>query len=626
MRPATASPPPFTRYSTEPLGGTQTEVSELEAGSSFEFEVRARSVDGWAKYTAPLRERTMVPDDFPLPLLAPEVSGFVDCSTLRLRLPVLRYCFTSTHMALQYENGHAPGSWQLLNERVLGGEMEVGGLHAYAAHRFRLIGFEQSIDNAATPGAATPPVLTDLPHAPLLAPPAAIATSSASYSIRWAGDSAECRPQASWRLTYRLADAGPRGTAGRALAGGAAAALPLPLPAPAAAGSPAAATRLGGALLNRRRLKMGCPPQWEAYGRDCFLASEVKLSATEHKRLEVCGAGSSLASSRTRGSWGWRRGCARSRSPGSRGWAAGSAGRTHVSPGEEGGLRGRVAPRRPRRGATERTCCDACRGTSGCAGWVLDTSLGRCTLFATIVATYPATEMVAGHVGGGAWRWEDNTEMSLEQLGATGRRWGAWAKAPDGKYTGVPIVGARCSLLQLPATTLGGDLPSKAKKGAAPPKWAWVEGAVHAVTRRHLPPPDRTHARRPAEPAAGGVAVSAGAAEPAARAAPAAAAAAAAARRAGTTARAADAAVAAAAAAASAAPRHGPRAALPFRRHQQRRGRRAARARAAAAWPGARRVSRLTRARRGATRAARSRHTYGTATSADAKAAPSAPS
>ena len=69
---------------------------------------------------------------------------------------------------------------------------------------------------------------------------------------------------------------------------------------------------------------------------------------------------------------------------------------------------------------------------------------------------------------GGAWRWEDNTEMSLEQLGATGRRWGAWAKAPDGKYTGVPIVGARCSLLQVPATTLGGDLPTKAKKGAAP--------------------------------------------------------------------------------------------------------------------------------------------------------------
>ena len=477
MRPATASPPPFTRYSTAPLGGTQTEVSELEAGSSFEFEVRARSVDGWAKYTAPLRERTMVPDDFPLPLLAPEVSGFVDCSTLRLRLPVLRYCFTSTHMALQYENGHAPGSWQLLNERVLGGEMEVGGLHAYAAHRFRLIGFEQSIDNAATPGAATPPVLTDLPHAPLLAPPAAIATSSASYSIRWAGDSAECRPQASWRLTYRrLADAGPRGTAGRALAGGAAAALPLPLPAPAAAGSPAAATRLGGALLNRRRLKMGCPPQWEAYGRDCFLASEVKLSATEHKRLEVCGAGSSLAKLENAGQLGMAsRLCAKSLSgqPGMGCWLGGSdhTCRLEKKVGFEGAwLRGGLGE-----GATEQTCCDACRGTSGCAGWVLDTSLGRCTPFATIVATYPATEMVAGHVGGGAWRWEDNTEMSLEQLGATGRRWGAWAKAPDGKYTGVPIVGARCSLLQLPATTLGGDLPSKAKKGAAPPKWAWVE-------------------------------------------------------------------------------------------------------------------------------------------------------
>ena len=209
----------------------------------------------------------MVPDDFPLPLLAPEVSGFVDCSTLRLRLPVLRYCFTSTHMALQYENGHAPGSWQLLNERVLGGEMEVGGLHAYAAHRFRLIGFEQSIDNAATPGAATPPVLTDLPHAPLSSRRRRHRDVVGVVLDPLGGRLGECRPQASWRLTYRrLADAGPRGTAGRALAGGAAA-LPLPLPAPAvAAGSPVTATRLGGALLSRRRLKMGCPPQWEAYG------------------------------------------------------------------------------------------------------------------------------------------------------------------------------------------------------------------------------------------------------------------------------------------------------------------------------------------------------------------------
>ena len=126
--------------------------------------------------------------------------------------------------------------------------MEVGGLHAYAAHRFRLIGFEQSIDNAATPGAATPPVLTDLPHAPP-APPAAIATSSASYSIRWAGDSATMPPAGELAPhVRRLADAGPRGTAGRALAGGAVAALPPPLPAPAPA-----ARRPGGGEPSRRR-------------------------------------------------------------------------------------------------------------------------------------------------------------------------------------------------------------------------------------------------------------------------------------------------------------------------------------------------------------------------------------
>ena len=174
---------------------------------------------------------------------------------------------------------------------------------------------------------------------------------------------------------------------------------------------------------------MGCPPQWEAYGRDCFLASEVKAERDRAQAARGVAPAPRSRSSRTRASWGWPRLCAKSLSgqPGMGCWLGGSdhTCRLEKKVGFEGAwLRGGLGE-----GATEQTCCDACRGTSGCAGWVLDTSLGRCTLFATIVATYPANEMVAGHVGGGAWRWEDNTEMSLEQLGATGRRWGAWAKA-----------------------------------------------------------------------------------------------------------------------------------------------------------------------------------------------------
>ena len=77
------------------------------------------------QYTASRRETTMVPADFPVPILAPEVAAFVDCSTVRLRLPVLRYCYASTRMALQYARADAADAnkWAIMRSNVLGGEV-----------------------------------------------------------------------------------------------------------------------------------------------------------------------------------------------------------------------------------------------------------------------------------------------------------------------------------------------------------------------------------------------------------------------------------------------------------------------------------------------------------------------
>ena len=138
----------------------------------------------------------MVPSDFPLPILAPEIAAFVDCSTVRLKLPVLRYCYASTKMALQYTRGEtdaARAKWSIMRNNILGGEVEVGNLQPYAVHQFRLVVFEAGHEAAVTPGSATPPFVTDMLHAPLLAPPTATPTSSASFTLRWPGDS-RCRP------------------------------------------------------------------------------------------------------------------------------------------------------------------------------------------------------------------------------------------------------------------------------------------------------------------------------------------------------------------------------------------------------------------------------------------------
>lgn len=122
------------RYPTNALGETLLEVGGLEPGTEYAFIVRVRTAHGWHAHTPPISETTMTPTDFPLPLLAPEVIGFVDCQTVRLRLPVLRYCLTNTHTALQYREG-AAGSWRLLRDRVLGGIVDIDHLPAVHASR-----------------------------------------------------------------------------------------------------------------------------------------------------------------------------------------------------------------------------------------------------------------------------------------------------------------------------------------------------------------------------------------------------------------------------------------------------------------------------------------------------------
>jgi len=195
------------QYAADGLIETTLEVGSLQPGARYAFEVRARTAQGWHSYTDSLRESTMAPSDFPLPILAPEVRGFAGCSTIRLSLPTLRFCHATTHIALQYRRGGPAGTWQMMRERVLGGDIEVGGLQPDAAHEFRLVGFEQASEARPAAGASTPPVLTDFLSSRLLAAPRAKATSSASFELSWDEDS-HCRPGARWRLAYRkLADA-----------------------------------------------------------------------------------------------------------------------------------------------------------------------------------------------------------------------------------------------------------------------------------------------------------------------------------------------------------------------------------------------------------------------------------
>ena len=109
------------------VGENLLEVGGLEPGTEYLFVVRVRTVHGWREHTSPLSETTLTPSDFPLPLLAPEVVAFVGCEAVKLRLPVLRYCVTRTHTALQHREG-GTGSWRMLRDRVLGGVVDIDHL------------------------------------------------------------------------------------------------------------------------------------------------------------------------------------------------------------------------------------------------------------------------------------------------------------------------------------------------------------------------------------------------------------------------------------------------------------------------------------------------------------------
>ena len=188
------------------VGENLLEVGGLEPGTEYLFVVRVRTVHGWREHTSPLSETTLTPSDFPLPLLAPEVVAFVGCEAVKLRLPVLRYCVTRMHTALQHREG-GTGSWRMLRDRVLGGIVDIDHLSPYATHEFRLLAFVEGAEGGGTPGAVTPPLLTDMVAARLLlAAPSATATSSASYRVSWAADS-QCRPHARWRVLFRRFDA-----------------------------------------------------------------------------------------------------------------------------------------------------------------------------------------------------------------------------------------------------------------------------------------------------------------------------------------------------------------------------------------------------------------------------------
>lgn len=90
------------RYQAEPSAESTRELRQLETGTLYVFEVRARTREGWHHYTDALSVTTMAAADFPLPILAPELSAFVGCATIKLALPTLRYCHEDTIIALEY--------------------------------------------------------------------------------------------------------------------------------------------------------------------------------------------------------------------------------------------------------------------------------------------------------------------------------------------------------------------------------------------------------------------------------------------------------------------------------------------------------------------------------------------
>ena len=456
------------RYRTDGLGGTSLEVSGLRAGVAYEFEVRARTSEAWMAYSVARRESTMVPADFPLPILAPEVAGFVDCSTVRLKLPVLRYCYASTRMALQYARGGGnDAKWTIMRNNVLGGEVEVANLSPYATHSFRLVGFEAGHEAAVTPGAATPPFVTDMLHAPILAPPTAVATSSASFTIRWPGDS-HCRPHARWRLSYRhTADAAIAAmdiSSRRALDAAddliEALSRPPPLQCPSGFRHMRRSDGSDGGVGMCLAVSAPAKTAAEAEAACGAMAPGAMLANLDDSMVEA-GAAELCATAPTGGSGSgcWIGASDRTCAVEENVWYEGS-----MLKGGEGS------------GDGLQSCCDACHRTAGCAFFDLQTENGKCVLSSTRTARHslPAiasnagegggegdeASRYAGRVGGGEWGWGDGSALTYVN----------WLSEPNRMYRGQTISGAACAVLMKPALEGHGG---PATEGVA--KWGWVE-------------------------------------------------------------------------------------------------------------------------------------------------------
>jgi hypothetical protein len=470
---------PMQRYAADGLVEALVEVSGLKAGARYAFEVRARTSEGWHMYTDSLYETTMAPSDFPLPILAPEVRGFAGCSTIRLSLPTLRFCHASTHIALEYRRGGPNGEWQMMRERVLGGEIEVGGLQPDAVHEFRLVGFEQATEARPAAGSSTPPLLTDLLSSHLLDPPRAHATSSASFEVSWDGDS-PCRPEARWRLAYRrLADAAgehasdgdatPRALSEANIAAAAvAAAYPPAYPPPAPSRAPARAPpplprasrpSAEPAAAHRQLASSTCPTGFTSAGGGCFAATANAVSVARTAARECAAmhpgatlarlegpveeaAAASLCSGTATGAPGL--GC----------WI-GASDRTCTS--EAGvAVTGASIAGGVLDGQTVQQCCDACANAPDCAIFDLSEG-GRCTLLAHGKTSPAAQAHRAGSVVGGEWAWDDGTRMGSSN----------WNNAPDRKWNGRAITGPACAVIVQP-----GSAVAATGSGAT---WRWSE-------------------------------------------------------------------------------------------------------------------------------------------------------
>lgn len=483
------------RYRTDGLGGTALEVRGLEAGVAYDFEVRARTSLQWLKYSVQRTETTMAPSDFPMPIIAPEIRALADCTSVRLRLPVLRYCYASTRMALQYARGETGDHWTIMRNDVVGGELLVDGLHPLAVHRFRLVGFESSADTVITPGASTPPFVTDMQHAPLLVPPRASPTSSASYTLSWPGDS-RCRPHARWRVSYRhVSEHRHMSEEGREQDG---VEWQLQLGGGVGDGD---GGRMLSPLAHDRRLSappLQCPTGFRqlagAAGSNCL---GLSAPATEAAAVEACAAlapGALLAKLDDAAQMAIAVELCKSSPTGGVGQGCwiGASDRT-CAVEEDVWYDGTILKGGESAGGSLQSCCDACSRTTNCAFFELQPAHSRCILSSKrgarhAIAPGAATvSRISGRVGGGEWGWSDGSPIEFA----------AWHHGdPNQQYRGAPIVGAACAVLM------------KAQLGEV--EWGWTE--VPCALRRSAlcrsppagaappPPPPHPLGPQPAPP------------------------------------------------------------------------------------------------------------------------------